>query len=391
MSVFFPWLRQVYFFKSLQDTEVNEIEKICHEQVYPEGSVIFKEDDKPDNFYIVVEGAVEVWKNYSQESEDLLAVHGPGNFFGEMALIDDLARSATVVTKATTKLLFIAKDDFDILIQENVSVAYSIMKSISQIIRNSNESFVANLHKRNKELEKANKELKEAQDELLKAERLSTLGKFSSMIIHDIKNPISIIKSYAEMIPLNIDDKMKTKKSSSNIIREAERLNHLAGELLDYSRGELRLNYSVATIENLITLVLNTLSVKTEKKNITVTKQLVFDGAIVVDFERIFRVLMNTIDNACKAMSQNGKLFIKVSLEDDKIVFLIKDDGEGMTSDVMERVFEPFYSSSNQGGTGLGMLVVKNVVEAHKGKLRLKSAVGEGTEVEIILPRKQNL
>ncbi len=391
MSGFFPWLRKVYFFKSLADKEINEIEKICHQKEYRPGEVIFQENDPPDNFYIVVEGAVEVWKNYFSQPKDLLAVHGPGNFFGEMALIDDLPRSATVVTKEPTKLLFIAKKDFDIIISQNVSVAYSIMMSISQIIRNSNESFVANLHKRNLELEKTNRELKETQDELLKAERLSTVGKFSSMIIHDLKNPISIIKSYAEMIPMNLDDQEKTKKCASNIAREAERLAHLAGELLDFSRGDLRLNYSVVSVENLVMLVMNSISVKTDKKGINVKTDIKFKGAIVIDFERIQRVLINILDNACKAMSKNGNLYIGIKEENEKICFNIKDDGEGMPESVMARMFEPFYSSSAQGGTGLGMLVVQNIIEAHKGTLDIRSKPGEGTEVSIYLPKKQKI
>lgn len=391
MSGFFPWLRKVYFFKALADKEINEIEKISHQKEFKTGEVIFQEDDSPDNFYIVVEGAVEVWKNYFSKPKDLLAVHGPGNFFGEMALIDDLPRSATVVTKETTKLLYIAKKDFDNIIRRNVSVAYSIMMSISQIIRNSNESFVANLHKRNLELEKTNKELKETQDELIKSERLSTVGKFSSMIIHDLKNPISIIKSYAEMIPMNLDDNDKTRKCASNIAREAERLAHLAGELLDFSRGDLRLNYSVVSVESLVTIVLNSIGVKTEKKNISIKTEIEFKGAIVIDFERIQRVLINLLDNACKAMSKNGHLFIGIHEENDKIYFLIKDNGEGMSEAVMDRMFEPFYSSSAQGGTGLGMLVVQNIIEAHNGELEIKSKPGEGTEVSIYLPKKQKI
>ena len=391
MSGIFHWLRKVYFFKALDDKEINEIAKICGEIELEANTVIFKENDIPDNFYIVVEGAVEVWKNFSSEPRDLLASHGPGNFFGEMALIDDLARSATVVTKVPVKLLFIAKNDFDKLIKENVSVAYSIMKSISQIIRNSNESFVANLHKRNIELEKANKELKEAQEELLKAERLSTVGKFSSMIIHDLKNPISIIKSYAEMVALNIEDKEKTGKCAQNISREADRLNRLAGELLDFSRGEIRLNYAVVSANNLLSIALDNLSVNAEKKKITVKSKIEYSGALVLDFERILRVLTNLIDNACKAMPHGGELLIAVKPDGDNVTFSVKDNGVGMAKAVVSRIFEPFYSSSDQGGTGLGMLVVQNVIQAHKGRLKIISAPGKGTAVEFSLPKKQKL
>ncbi|MBN1647796.1 MAG: cyclic nucleotide-binding domain-containing protein [Spirochaetales bacterium] len=391
MPQFFPWLREIYFFKALKDSEINEIESICHERECPEGAVVFRENDKPDNFYIVVEGAVEVWKNYYSQPADLLAVHGPGNFFGEMALIDDLPRSATVIAKEVTRLLYIAKQDFEAIIRKSVSVAYSIMISISQIIRNSNESYVANLNKRNIELENANKELRTAQKELIKAERLSTVGKFSSMIIHDLKNPISIIKSYAEMIPMNSEDREKTLRSASNIVKEAERLARLAGELLDFSRGELRLNYSVVSVENLMNILINHISPRTEKNNIKVSCSFPFSGAIVLDFERFQRVLINVCENACKAMGKDGKLELSVYEKNNEIHFVIADNGEGMSEEEVKRIFEPFYSSAKEGGTGLGMLVVQNIVEAHQGRLEISSKKGKGTTVEIILPRKQKL
>ena len=94
-----PLPRRAYLFKGLTDDEIRLVAASCAEEERDSGDVIFVEGSTADRFYIVMEGRVEVWKNYYDPKPDLLAVHGSGRFFGEMALIDELPRSATVVAK----------------------------------------------------------------------------------------------------------------------------------------------------------------------------------------------------------------------------------------------------------------------------------------------------
>ena len=108
---------------------------------------------------------------------------------------------------------------------------------------------------------------------------------------------------------------------------------------------------------------------------------------MILDTERVFRALLNVADNARKAMSQvGGTLTLKSCRNGDKLILETIDTGEGMSSEVLAHVFEPFYSASSQGGTGLGMLIVKNIVEAHGGTVHLNSRPGEGTHVLLSFP-----
>ena len=187
MNDFFQFLKGVYFFKELSQEGIESIKRVCHEIHYNPGEIVFEEGTEANRFYIILNGAVEVWKDYRSPEKDLLAIHNRGHLFGEMALIDDLPRSATVVAKEPTRLFFINREDFHQIIMENSRIALSIMKSVSSMVRQSNETFVESLRARNRELEQANQALKEAQEELLRQERLSNLGKFSSLILHDIR------------------------------------------------------------------------------------------------------------------------------------------------------------------------------------------------------------
>jgi signal transduction histidine kinase len=382
----YDFIRNVYFFNGLTDDEILCIGNVCHKQKVNMGDIICKEGSEANRFFIILSGAVEVWKDYYQSEPDLLAVHGPGHLFGEMALVDELPRSATVIAREKSELLYIYRDDFQRIIKENSSIALSIMKSVSAMVRKSNESFVEGLREKNQKLEIAYKELQEAQEELLRSERLSAIGKFSSLILHDIRNPLSVIRGYAEMICLNTNDTERVKTSARKIVNEADRINHIANELLDYSRGELRLNISIVKIKELITQFIESINEKFKARGISIINEVSFDGPVLLDRERILRMLYNLADNSRKAMPQGGVLKIKVYNKDKTLIFELMDSGEGMSGKVLKNIFEPFFSYSKSGGTGLGMCIVKSIVDAHEGRLRVFSKQDKGTKFQIAIP-----
>lgn len=383
---YFGFLRDVYFFKDLADDEVRNIEALCKQDEFERGQIIFRENAPAERFFIVIDGMVEVWKDYASPSPDLLAVHGRGHLFGEMALIDDLPRSATVVAKTDTRVLYLFRREFDRVLRENPPVALSILRSLSAVVRTSNESFVEDLRHRNAELERAYRELQVAQDELLRSERLSTLGKMSSMILHDIRNPISILRGFGEMIQLVADDPEKVRTYASSTVREADRLNQLANELLDYSRGEIRLDVGVVPVSTLFGRVVESMHERLTARDVSIEVENEVGEPVLLDEERMLRVLVNLCDNARKAMSRGDSLVLRASSDGRDLAITVRDTGRGMDEAVVEHIFEPFYSSSPDGGTGLGMVIVKSVVEAHRGSITVESEPGEGTTVTLRLP-----
>jgi signal transduction histidine kinase len=383
----FPFLRRAPLFKGLTDEEIRLVAASCAEEERDAGDVIFVEGSSADRFYIVMEGRVEVWKNYYDPKPDLLAVHGSGRFFGEMALIDELPRSATVVAREKSLLLYLYRDDFRRLIRERSSIALSVMTGISYMVRNSNEAYVDDLRKRNAELERAYAQLKSAHAERLRTERLSTLGKFSSLILHDIRNPLSILKGQLQLMEMRLGEPDKLERHVAASLAEVLRLERLAGEFLDYSRGEVRLDMAVTRPGELFAKVEEAIADRLAGEGIRIEKGIRYDEPVILDAERVFRALLNVADNARKAMSRSGGvLSLKSSRDGGKLILETADTGEGMAPDVLAHVFEPFYSASSKGGTGLGMLIVKNIVEAHGGSVRLGSKPGVGTRVLLSFP-----
>lgn len=380
-------LRRVYFLRGLKDEEVRLLAEACSEEEFAEGCLIFEEGSIADRFYVLIEGHVEIWKNWGTENANILAVHGPGHFFGEIALIDELPRSATLIARDRVKVLRLARDDFRRLIEERTSIALAVMTGISSLIRSSNEIFVEDLRKRNVELEEANRALARIHDEQLKFERLSTLGKFSSLILHDIRNPISILKGQLQLIELEAGEPAKVATLVKSCISEVGRLERLANEFLDYSRGEIRLDLAPTNATELLMRLANSLRDRFASAGMTIETRIECEESLLLDTERVLRALHNLADNSRKAMiGRQGTLRIGARREGRFLVIEVSDTGEGMPEEVLLHVFEPFYSASNRGGTGLGMLIVRNIVEAHGGSVRLESAENKGTKVFLSFP-----
>lgn len=379
-------LRKLSFFKDLDDGELGKVAALCREERFAAGDAVFTEGDPADKLYIVREGTVEVWKDYGEEQRDLIAVHGTGHLFGEMAVVDDLPRSATVVARDGVRLLSVRREDFRSIVASNGAIALSITRSVSAMVRASNESFLENLHRRNRELLRANRELRSAQARLIQAERLSVLGKFASLILHDIRNPIAILRGYAEMVQLAPADTALVERNIGRIIAEADRLNRLASEMLDFSRGDIALNVSIVDLRELVAKVTGTLAEAFAARKIEVVSRVDFAGPVVLDSDRMLRALLNLADNARKAMPKGGTFTIGVRKQGRSVVFEIADTGVGMDKDVQRRLFEPFFTHSEEAGTGLGLCVVKNVVEAHGGKLAFTSEKGKGTTFRVTVP-----
>lgn len=380
-------LRRIDTLSELSEPDLIALAGICVPAQYPARSVIAREGLDAENLFALISGTVGIWIDYDTNKADLLAIREAPCLVGEMSVADELPRSATIVAGSPIDGYSIEANYFRKLLAERGSIALALMKGISRIVRSSNDSFISELRKRNEELMETNEELREVHKQLVRQERLSNLGKFSSMIIHDLRNPLSVIKGYADLLELKLDGKSYAlHKYASQIQRETSKLTGLTGELLDYSRGETRLMYSPVTVEELFKQSKEDIKTRLAAKDLDLTWNNQFKGIVLLDSDRINRVLINLLDNAQKACERKGEIEVSARESDKELILCIKDNGAGMDGSTLQHVFEPFYSTSDTGGTGLGMHIVKTVVEAHKGTIDIESEVGVGTKIDIRLP-----
>jgi signal transduction histidine kinase len=379
-------IKETAVFKTLSNDDFKHIAEVAEVLYYKRGDIIFEENAMADAFYIIAEGGVEILKKGKDNSQEVLAVKRAVDVFGEMAVIDDLPRSATIRANTDLVILKLAKDIFSNLLRSFSHISLEVARSICHTVRQTNVNYINDLESTNKQLKNAYIKLKKTQNELIQAEKLSLVGKFASLIIHDIKNPMTNIKAYAELIKMNNKENNKVQKSVKVIVDEVDRLTNMASELLEFSRGEIHLNKTPVNMSAFVSTMIDMVKEDLKKKNIIINLLEMSDSVVMVDMQKMKRVFFNLISNASDALLSGGKIVIRIIDEGSWVKWAIMDNGIGMEPEVLKKIFEPFFSHS-KNGTGLGMTIVKGIIESHNGHIIPYSKKNSGTRFDIFLPR----
>ncbi|MDL1891701.1 GAF domain-containing protein [Sphingobacteriales bacterium CHB3] len=221
--------------------------------------------------------------------------------------------------------------------------------------------------------------------ELVQSERLSAIGRMASTIIHDIKNPMATMRIYAQVIKSKTQDS-EAAEIADLMMKQVDRFVTMTQEVLDFSRGVSELHVEPVELKDVLPAILTFVDHDLSKRGITFVKHFDYTGTVLMDAEKIMRVFQNIAGNAADAMPEGGTLTLTIKPKGDKLSFEFSDTGQGMTEEIRARVFEPFFTRGKKHGTGLGMAIVKKIVDDHKGSIELDSEPGRGTTVRILLP-----
>jgi two-component system NtrC family sensor kinase len=235
--------------------------------------------------------------------------------------------------------------------------------------------------------------LERAQDKLVQTEKLSSLGRLSASIAHEINNPLAGILTYAKLIirtlQEGVPDDTVRKRLLTNLAlveRETQRCTAIVRNLLDFARERPMKVVEVdlaAVIEEALFLVSNQIALQ----NVRLERDLQPVPPVPADFGQIRQAIVNILVNACDAMPQGGVLTVttRVVPDGDRAEIRISDTGVGIPKDKLSKVLDPFFTTKDKG-TGLGLSVVYGIVQRHGGALSIDSEPGRGTTVSIALP-----
>jgi len=219
--------------------------------------------------------------------------------------------------------------------------------------------------------------------------RLADIGSMAATIVHDLKNPIGTIKGCAELANDQEINQGSRQEFLNLICDEADRLSALAHEILEFSRGKINLNIASHDSEEFMFDNLRSLAPLFEENEIKLLCKINYEGVIKMDADRIRRVLLNLSNNSIDAMKNTSKenpvFNIVLNREIGQAVFTLADNGPGIPEDIRATLFEPFVTHGKSKGTGLGMAIVKKIVEAHEGTIRFETG-SVGTTFFIELP-----
>jgi signal transduction histidine kinase/tetratricopeptide (TPR) repeat protein len=221
--------------------------------------------------------------------------------------------------------------------------------------------------------------------------QMALIGQMASGIIHDLKNPISILRGYADYL-LNFSDKCDKDYQDrvlKSILKQSDYMIQMVNDILDFARGEMEMNIQEYSIREHIQNTVAYLEKSLTERNIQLDLQFDFDGEVAIDVDRFKRVILNLMKNAFEAIGKDGRIWINVRKTDSNILINIANDGPPIPRDVQKHLFRPFVTYGKVGGTGLGMAIVKKIVEEHGGQITFQSN-DEETEFTIALPQSNH-
>ncbi len=268
---------------------------------------------------------------------------------------------------------------------EPVLGAYSTRLSVELESKHNEEQLALYRDKLEALVNKRTLQLELAHKDLVRQERLATLGQLIATVSHELRNPLGTIRSSVYTVSQNLASKDKaTDKVLERIQRNISRADNIINELLDFTRTKepnFKKHDFIAWLEKCI----NELEIP---DNIKLDVKLEGDCHIKFDENLMHRVLLNLFDNACQAMESGGKLSIETRISPDRLIFIIADTGCGIEAEIMNYIFEPLYSTKGFG-VGMGLFIVNRVIKQHNGEITINSQPGEGTQIEVDLPRSQ--
>lgn len=217
--------------------------------------------------------------------------------------------------------------------------------------------------------------------------------RFVSDASHELKTPLASIKLLSDSILQNDMDVETIREFVADIGNEADRLNRMSHKLLTLSRVDAHpeLEYEITTIVPTIDRILRLLKYNADEKGIQIIREYIVDSPIFILEDDLFQILFNLIENGIKYNAANGVLKITLLRQDENAIIRISDTGVGIPADSIEHIFERFYRvdkarSRKSGGSGLGLSIVRNLVERNHGHISVSSTLGEGTMFEISFP-----
>ncbi|HTX18531.1 MAG TPA: ATP-binding protein [Bacteroidota bacterium] len=221
--------------------------------------------------------------------------------------------------------------------------------------------------------------------EMVNNERLSAVGRMASTVIHDIKNPMGTLRVYAQVMKKKSGNE-EAAKLADEMIHQVDRFVNMAQEILDFSRGVSATNIQETEFSDVMEGVLAFIEKDLTKRNIKLERNLTFKGLVKLDTDKVVRVFYNIASNAADAMPNGGTLTVTTEDAGGMVRVDFKDTGTGMPEEVKRRIFEPFVTYGKKHGTGLGMAIVKKVMDDHKGKIDIETELGKGTTMRLYFP-----
>lgn len=364
-------------FPGIKPGEVEELIANCQVKAYPSGTTLCRENEIEHVFYMILEGEVKVTKLVNAAEIRLLKTLSAGDFFGEMAIIHNAPRAATVTTSSPVVTLELDKKSFDRVLEKSSSIAMAMVREISSRLRANDEMAVEDLRVRASELAQAYQKL--AEEELARRD-------FLSNIAHELRTPLMSASGYIHLLKKGALSGEQLGSAVETIDRNVQQIVTLVNDILFLQEMDLVLSeFRPVDLGEVCRSVIERYKGKARDKNVGLLLR-GDQGAFSLpgDARSLERALAALVDNAIKFSARGGEVEVGIGTEWDRLVATVRDHGIGISPENLPKIFDRFYhlerhDSDLFGGIGLGLSIARQVIEQHGGALEVESKPGAGS------------
>ncbi len=364
-------------FPGIKAAEVAELISNSQVHAYAPGTTLCRENMSEDIFYIILEGEAEVTKVINLSEVRLLKTLEAGDFFGEMALIHNAPRAATVTTKSHLVALELNQEAFDRVLKRSSSIALTMVREISSRLRSNDEMAVEDLRLRASELAQAYQKL---------AEQELTRREFLTNIAHELRTPLMAAGGFLQLAQKGAIPEEKLLETLGTVARNIQQITTLVNDILFLQETDLVLpDFQTTNMEQIAKNTVDKYQSKAKKQGVKLRFKSERDlPSISGDAKSLERALDCLVDNAIKFSPRGGDVDIRVAAQGGQVSVSVQDHGIGISPDIKSRLFDRFRhleKSGNDlfGGIGIGLAITRQVIKQHDGQLDVESELGKGS------------
>ena len=227
--------------------------------------------------------------------------------------------------------------------------------------------------------------IQSAREELIRQERISTIGRLSSSIVHDLRNPLAAIYGGAEILVDADLPPARVKRLAANIYRASRRIQELLQDLVNVGRGKTG-GAEICRLREVAAAACEALSATADAQSVTLSLEIPEEIELSLERARLERVFLNLIANALEAMPHRGSIRISARVENQSTVVMVEDTGPGISPEIRSRLFQPFVTAGKKNGLGLGLALSRQTLLDHGGDMWVESEPGHGARFLLRLP-----
>lgn len=354
-------------FRNASPEELTALRNATQVRQFTVGERVFAEGDDGDGIYVIKSGWVRISAVVNQDQPRMLSRIGPGEFFGEMAVLDNEPRSATVTAEEPLVTGFIPRDALMRVLESSPRLAGGLVREFSLRLRDFNRQYIT---------------------EAIEAERLSLVGRFARTIVHDFKNPLNVISLASELVATEKATPEMRMTAKRRISKQVERLSNMINELLDFTRGtQAAAVMAPVDYPQFIQQLIEEVQPELADRRVSISCDSPPPAVtVLIDPPRLMRVFFNLINNAVDVMPEGGRITLHFLANADELVTEIEDSGPGIAPKIAPRMFEPFATHGKAHGTGLGLAICRRIIEDHRGRIFVRHELGHGAIMVFTLP-----